>query len=249
MVGGTGTVLVPLPGGPSPEAWGVARQPDGKLVVVGSVGEDSTPGHSSSLASIPTLARCRLRQRRCRDHDLGAVALRGGLGRGGPARRATRRRGLRAIRPIRLVPYATRSTELVVLRYGPRGARSRICVGRCPHVPSQSFESYFFVRGLGLARDGTIFVRGQRGLTYLAGLERRRHRPRARRWLARQIVVCRRRGGPAGDVRRPRPAHLPRRDSPRVPGVIYRDVGGCRRVTISSSIPASAPGFARADFP
>lgn len=37
-VGRSGTVLVPLPGGPA-KAWGVARQPDGKLVVVGSVGE------------------------------------------------------------------------------------------------------------------------------------------------------------------------------------------------------------------
>jgi hypothetical protein len=37
-VGGSGTVVVPLPGGRPARAVGVARRPDGKLVVVGSVG-------------------------------------------------------------------------------------------------------------------------------------------------------------------------------------------------------------------
>jgi uncharacterized delta-60 repeat protein len=163
MVGGTGTVLVPMPGGRA-KAQGVARQPDGKLVVVGSVGENSTQDLFVA-----------------RFYPDGS--LDGGFGSGGVV---TADFGARyeagwdvAVQPDgRLVVaasgefdfgpgYGHPSTDLVVLRYYSDGRLdSGFASGGVLRVASQSFGAYFGVKGVGLARDGTIFVGGETGLTY-----------------------------------------------------------------------------------
>jgi uncharacterized delta-60 repeat protein len=63
-------------------------------------------------------------------------------------------------------PYPDSSTDLVVLRYHSDGSLDPgFGSGGVLHVEAD-FGAYFFVEGLGLARDGTILVGGNTGLSY-----------------------------------------------------------------------------------
>jgi uncharacterized delta-60 repeat protein len=162
-VGGTGTRLVRLPAGRA-RAWGTARQPDGKLVVVGSVGEEpnedlfvarfypdgSLDGEFGNGGVVAT--------------DLGALAgVVGDVVVQPDGRIVVAASGVFESGAT----YVTRSTDLVVLRYLSDGPLDPgFASGGVLHVTSGSSESYFFARGLGLARDGTILVGGERGLSY-----------------------------------------------------------------------------------
>lgn len=250
MVGGTGTVLVPLPGGRA-KAWGVARQPDGKLVVVGSVGEDSGQDIFVARFYSDGSLDAAFGSGGVVTTDLGAVALEAAWD------VAVQPDGRLVVAASGLfesgAPYATRSTELVVLRYGSNGVLDPgFASGGVLHVPSQSFESYFFVRGLGLARDGTIFVGGERGLTYKqdsnAAVIARVHADGS---LDRIVAA-----GGVGDPQAMSVDHRHGRiylagSSPRVPGGNKRvmSVAAVRVDDLGVDTRFGTRGFARADFP
>ena len=168
-VGGTGTRLVRLPGGRA-RAWGVTRQPDGKLVVVGSVGDDfPDPKQDLFVARFYSDGALdpEFGNGGVVTTDLGAIAQEAGREvvvqpDGKVVVAASGRFAFPG-------PYGDPSTELVVLRYLPDGALDPgFASGGVLHVPSEATigAAYFSVAGLGLERDGTIFVGGETGLTY-----------------------------------------------------------------------------------
>ena len=167
-VGGTGTVIVPLPNGRPARALGVTRQRDGKLVVVGSVGDGSTQDLFVARFYPDGSLDAAFGSAGVVTTDLAALA--------GEAGQEV------AVQPDgRLVVAATGqytypsfqgsfSTELVVLRYEPDGRLDAgFASGGMLHLVSASFGAYFGVGGLGLARDGTIFVGGEAGITHRDG--------------------------------------------------------------------------------
>ena len=169
-VGGTGTRLVRLPGGRA-RAWGVTRQPDGKLVVVGSVGDDfPDPKQDLFVARFYSDGALdpEFGSGGVVTTDLGAIAEEAG-------REVVVQPDGRVVvaasgRFAFPGPYGSASTELVVLRYLANGTLDPgFASGGVLHVPSEPGgigSEYFSVGGLGLERDGTIFVGGETGITY-----------------------------------------------------------------------------------
>jgi uncharacterized delta-60 repeat protein len=163
-VGGTGTVLVPLPGGRA-RAWGVTRQRDGKLVVVGSVGEDFPDPKQDVFVA-----------RFFPDGSLDAEFGSGGVvttDLGGLSEEAkdvvVQPDGRLVVAASVRYPgsaFADPSTDLIVVRYGSDGTPDPgFASGGVLHVPADSGGAYFFVEGVALTRDGTILVGGDTGLT------------------------------------------------------------------------------------
>jgi uncharacterized delta-60 repeat protein len=166
-VGGTGTRLVRLPGGRA-RAWGVARQPDGKLVVVGSVGEDATQDVFVARFYADGSLDAEFGSGGVVTTDLGAISEEAGHDVVvQPDGRVVVAASGRFAFPG---PYGDPSTELVVLRYLANGTLDPgFASGGVLHVRSEPGgigSAYFIIAGLGLGRDGTIFVGGETGLTY-----------------------------------------------------------------------------------
>jgi uncharacterized delta-60 repeat protein len=166
-VGGTGTRLVRLPAGRA-RAWGVARQPDGKLVVVGSVGEDVAQDVFVARFYADGSLDAEFGSGGVVTTDLGAISEEAGhdvLVQ--PDGRVVVAASGRFAFPG---PYGDPSTELVVLRYLANGTLDPgFASGGVLHVRSEPGgigSAYFIIAGLGLGPDGTIFVGGETGLTY-----------------------------------------------------------------------------------
>lgn len=163
-VGGTGTVLVPLPGGHA-RAWDVTRQRDGKLVVVGSVGE-AFPDPNEDLFVARFFPDGSL------DGEFGnggvAITDLGGLTEEGRAVVVQPDGRLVVAASVRYPgsAFGDPSTDLIVVRYGSDGKLDpSFASGGVLHVPPDSGGAYFFVAGVALTRDGTILVGGDTGLT------------------------------------------------------------------------------------
>jgi len=166
-VGGTGTVAVSLPGGPA-KASGVARQPDGKLVVVGSVGDDfPDPKQDVFVARFHPDGSLD-----AQFGDGGVVTTDLGALSGEVARDVVVQPDGRLVvaasgRFESGVLYPKRSTDLVVLRYTSAGTLDPdFASGGVLHVPSESDGAYFVPAGLVQGSDGTILVGGDTGLTH-----------------------------------------------------------------------------------
>jgi uncharacterized delta-60 repeat protein len=168
-VGRTGTRLVRLPGGRA-RAWGVTRQPDGKLVVVGSVGDDfPDPKQDLFVARFYSDGALdpEFGSGGVTTTDLGAISAEAGR----EVLVQSDGRVVVAASGRFAFPgaYGDPSTELVVLRYLSDGTLDPgFASGGVLHVPSEATigGAYFSVAGLGLGRDGSIFVGGETGLSY-----------------------------------------------------------------------------------
>jgi uncharacterized delta-60 repeat protein len=255
-VGGTGTVLVALPGGRA-RAWGVTRQLDGKLVVVGSVGDDFPDPEQDLFVA--------------RFYPDGSLDPE--FGNGGVVTTDLGALSEEAGEEVLVQPdgrivvaasprfesasaYVSPSTELVVLRYLSDGKLDPgFAAGGVLHVPSAHGgigSAYFGVAGVGLARDGTIFVGGQTGLSYREGNIPTIARVRGDGSLDRMVYLLgafdgvramsfdrtRRRIYLAGNTSRPRDAAKQ-----------AMQVAAVREDDLALDTRFGAQGFAQADFP
>jgi uncharacterized delta-60 repeat protein len=164
-VGRRGTALVPLPGGPA-KAWGVTRQRDGKLVVVGSVGDDWPEPKQDLFVA-------RFYPDGALDGEFGTGGVvsadLGGLSEA--ARDVVVQPDGRIVvaASVRYQPsaaYADPATDLVVLRYRSDGTPDpQFASGGVLRVPASSGGEYFVPEGVGLTTDGTILVGGNSGIS------------------------------------------------------------------------------------
>jgi uncharacterized delta-60 repeat protein len=164
-VGRAGTALVQLPGGRA-KAWGVTRQRDGKLVVVGSVGDDFPDPKQDLFVA-------RLHPDGSLDAAFGSggvvITDLGGLSEAASDVVVQPDGRLVVAASVRYQPSAAPgdpATDLVVLRYRPDGSLDPgFASGGTLRVQASSGE-YFVPEGVALTRGGTILVGGNTGLSF-----------------------------------------------------------------------------------